>query len=307
MFFPYMVFKLYKYTNSYEMTSASLQNGVRVRIFLIVLLSIGVRIAREFSSTPVHKATDLLTINYFLYGLVLLCTVAMSKVAFALALVVQIFIGGIDAVAFTLSLVSTVRCISAQQAACIHTLPGSIVAISLVGIIWFLDLLQAWSAYKIIQLPAYTSFLGRRLRILFSWALPFAILNNIALIIEDKWTIWVTPHLIGDTLIIIMATSLESALLAIVIVVLVGTDFLAYMTVYSIPDSTLISATKMSIIAQISLSIFSFFMIFASKVSSSEESESLEESESSITKAVLAPKINSENLRKRKSTSVLAF
>ena len=76
------------------MTSASLQNGVRVRIFLIVLLSIGVRIAREFSSTPVHKATDLLTINYFLYGLVLLCTVAMSKVAFALALVVQIFIGG---------------------------------------------------------------------------------------------------------------------------------------------------------------------------------------------------------------------
>jgi len=127
------------------------------------------------------------------------------------------------------------------------------------------------------------------------------------LIIEDKWTIWVTPHLIGDTLIIIMATSLESALLAIVIVVLVGTDFLAYMTVYSIPDSTLISATKMSIIAQISLSIFSFFMIFASKVSSSEESESLEESESSITKAVLAPKINSENLRKRKSTSVLAF
>ena len=204
-----MVFKLYKYAISYEMTSASLQNAVRVRIFLIVLLSIGVRIAREFSSTPIHKATDLLTINYFLYGLVLLCTVAMSKVAFALALVIQVFAGGIDALAFTLSLVSTIRCISAEQAACIHTLPGSITTIVFLGIIWFLDLLQAWSAYRIIQLPSYTSYLGRRLRILFSWALPFAILNNIVLFIEDSWTIWVTPHLIGDTVIIIMSTSLD--------------------------------------------------------------------------------------------------
>lgn len=289
------------------MTSASLQNAVRVRIFLIVLLSIGVRIAREFSSTPIHKATDLLTINYFLYGLVLLCTVAMSKVAFALALVVQVFAGGIDALAFTLSLVSTIRCISAEQAACIHTLPGSITTIVFLGIIWFLDLLQAWSAYRIIQLPPYTSYLGRRLRILFSWALPFAILNNIVLFIEDSWTIWVTPHLIGDTVIIIMSTSLESTLLAMVIVVLVGTDFLAYTTVSYMAESTLISTAKMSIIAQISISIFSFIMIFASKISSDSQSESMEETESKITKAVLVPKINSQNMRKRKSTSVLAF
>lgn len=291
------------------MTSASLQNGVRVRIFLIVLISIGVRIAREFSSTPVHKATELLTINYFLYGLVLLCTVAMSKVAFAFALVMQIFIGSIDAVVFVLSLVATLRCISAQQATCIHTIPGSIIAISLVGIIWFLDLLQAWSAYKIIQLPAYTSFLGRRLRILFSWALPFAILNNVLLLVEDQWTIWVTPHLVGDTLIIFMATSLEPALLSIVIVALIGTDLLAFMTVLNIaaPISSAISAVKMSIIAQISLAAFSFFMIFASKVSSMNKSETLEDSESVFKPTILSKKMDVQPLRKRKSTSTLAF
>ena len=291
------------------MSSASLQNGVRVRLFLIILISIGVRIAREFSSTPVFKASDLLAVNYFLYGLVLLCTVAMSKVAFALVLLIQIIIGSLDAVAFALSLVSTIRCINAQQVACIHTIPGSIATIVLIGIIWLLDIIQCWSAYKIIQLPPYTSYLGRRLRILFSWAFPFVFLNNILLIVEDQWTIWITPHLVVDTVVIVMATSLEPAFLTIVIVAVIATDILAYMTLFSsvISLSSNMSAVKLSIVAQLSLSIFAFIMIVASKISSTNTSETLEDTEATL-KPILSPKKSpNKTIRQRKSTSTLAF
>ena len=114
-----------------------------------------------------------------------------------------------------------------------------------------------------------------------------------------------TPHLVGDTLIIFMATSLEPALLSIVIVALIGTDLLAFMTVLNIaaPISSAISAVKMSIIAQISLSAFSFFMIFASKVSSMNKSETLEDSESVFKPTILSKKMDVQPVRKRKSTS----
>jgi len=131
----------------------------------------------------------------------------------------------------------------------------------------------------------------------------------VLLLVEDQWTIWVTPHLVGDTLIIFMATSLEPALLSIVIVALIGTDLLAFMTVLNIaaPISSAISAVKMSIIAQISLAAFSFFMIFASKVSSLNKSETLQDSESVFKPTVLSKKLEVQPVRKRKSTSTLAF
>lgn len=287
------------------MASASLQNGVRVRVFLIIMLSIGVRIAREFSSVSVTKATTLLSINYFLYGLILLCTVAMSKVAFVLALILQLGVVSLDLVSLLLSLISTIRCINAQQKSCLQSLPGSVAAITLLGLICLLDLVQCWSAYKIIQLPAYTSFLGRRLRVLFSWTFPFTVLNNAVLLYRGQWTIWATPHLVADTLIMLMATSLDPMLLAIVILMVLLSDFLAYLTVS-------VSVVQLSILVQVSLSLFSMLMIVASKIATKEASVAADSDGAGVSTDSLgySGEEYTKSLRQRKSTkstSVLAF
>jgi hypothetical protein len=215
-----------------------------------------------------------------------------------LALILQLGVVSLDLVSLVLSLIATVRCLNAQQKSCIQSIPGSIAAITLLGLICLLDLLQCWSTYKIIQLPAYTSFLGRRLRVLFSWTLPFTVLNNVVLTYEGQWTVWVTPRFVSDTLIMLMATSLDPVLLSIVISVALLSDFLAYITVS-------VSVVQLSILVQVSLSLFSMLMIVASKITTKEDNEDKEED---VVKSISSDFPDSPTkLRKRKSTSVLAF
>jgi hypothetical protein len=263
-----------------------------VRIFLIVLVSIGVRIAREFSSESVHKATNLLLVNYLLYGTILLCTVAMSKVAFGLAIFLQLAVVTLDTVAGTLALVSTLRCVNAQQAVCIHTLPGSIVTVVLTGLLWLLDTLQCWSIYKVLRLPSFTSYLGRRLRVLFSWALPFVVLNTVSLLVEGKWTMFVTPHMVVDPLIIVMAPTLNATTLAVILAAVIATDGIALYMVA-------VSLVRISIGVQISISAFAFILVLASTGKTSREAVEKES-------PMLAAEATT-TLRQRKSKQKIAF
>jgi len=273
------------------MTSASVQNTVRVRIFLIVLVSIGVRIAREFSSESVHKATNLLLVNYLFYGIILLCTVAMSKVAFGLAIFLQLAAATLDAIAGTLALVSTLRCVNAQQAVCIHTLPGSIAAVVLTGLLWLLDTLQCWSIYKVLRMPSFTSYLGRRLRVLFSWAFPFVVLNTVALLVEGEWTAFVTPHMVVDPLMIVMAPTLNAGTLAVILAAVIAADCIALYMVA-------VSLVRISIGVQISISAFALILVLASKVPTTPKDLPEEES----------PMLAAEaTLRQRKSQRKIAF
>lgn len=278
-----------------QMTSASVQNTVRVRIFLIVLISIGVRIAREFSSESVHKATNLLIVNYLLYGVILLCTVAMSKVAFGLALFLQLGAATMDAIAATLALISTLRCINAQQATCIHTLPGSIAAVVLAGLLWVLDTLQCWSIYKVLRMPSFTSYLGRRLRVLFSWCLPFVVLNTVVLLVKGEWSVFVTPHMVVDPLIIVMAPTLNVGTLALIIAAVIATDCIALYMVA-------VSLVRISIGVQISISAFSLVLVLASAVNIAPKNSPREEPP-----VIAAEAVATKTLRQRKSTQKIAF
>ena len=68
-------------------STATLQNNVRLRIFLILIISIGIQLIRKTASDSVYKATALLEINYILYGAILLCSLLPYKTTWAVALV----------------------------------------------------------------------------------------------------------------------------------------------------------------------------------------------------------------------------
>jgi len=279
------------------MTSAKVQNTVRLRVFLIVVISIILRIAREFSSIPVHKATNILLANYIFYGIILLCTVAMSKVAFGVAIFLQVVATAIDAASTTLAIIATMRCVNAQQAVCIHTLPGSVVTVALAALLWLLDALQCWSIYKVLRMPAFTSYLGRRLRVLFSWALPFAFLNTGVLLAEASWSVFTTPHLVVDPLIIVMAPTLDAGVIAVIIAAVVATDCVAlYMT-----DNSLV---HLSIAAQLAISAFALILVLASKVNMSDNENTTDKDETPV---LAAKTVTKTTLRQRKSTQKIAF
>lgn len=279
------------------MTSAKVQNTVRLRVFLIVVISIILRIAREFSSVPVHKATNILLANYIFYGIILLCTVAMSKVAFGVAMFLQVVATAIDAASTTLAIIATMRCVNAQQAVCIHTLPGSVVTVALAALLWLLDALQCWSIYKVLRMPAFTSYLGRRLRVLFSWALPFAFLNTGVLLAEASWSVFTTPHLVVDPLIIVMAPTLDAGVIAVIIAAVVATDCVAlYMT-----DNSLV---HLSIAAQLAISAFALILVLASKVNMSDNENTTDKDETPV---LAAKTVTKTTLRQRKSTQKIAF
>ena len=279
------------------MTSANVQNTVRLRVFLIVVISIILRIAREFSSVPVHKATNILLANYIFYGIILLCTVAMSKVAFGVAMFLQLVATAIDAASTTLAIIATMRCINAQQAVCIHTLPGSVVTVALAALLWLLDALQCWSIYKVLRMPSFTSYLGRRLRVLFSWALPFAFLNTGVLLAEASWSVFTTPHLVVDPLIIVMAPTLDAGVIAVIIAAVVATDCVAlYLTANSL--------VRLSIAAQLAISAFALILVLASKVNMPNNENTSDKDETPV---LAAEAVTKTTLRQRKSKQKIAF
>lgn len=212
--------------------SVTLQNNVRLRIFLILVLSITIRVLRQWSSTSVHKATGILEINYILYALMLLCTLLPFKAAWMVAAVAVGTALVLGSVSVVLGTIATVRCLTGSQVGCVQSAPVDIVALVIAGIIVFLDALQAWSIYRIIRFPSFIASATARIRVLFAWAWPFAWMVNIALLIESDWTFWVTPHLIIDPTLIILADSNELYLLGGLMFVGLSSDAISLLQVH---------------------------------------------------------------------------
>ena len=228
-------------------TTATLQNNVRLRVFLILVISIGIRFTRTISSDSVHKATGLLEINYLVYGLVMVCSLLPFKAAWMAA-----FTGSAAATILGLSstglgTAATYRCLNAMQSGCLQTAPGSIASLILALIIAALDAYQCWTIYLILQYPSFVSSSTQRVRILFAWALPFGWLVNIVLASNSAWTIAVALHLAVDPTMIVLANSKETALLVIIISTVIVSDFFAFIYVD-------IALARTAIIAQILLS-----------------------------------------------------
>lgn len=207
------------------MTSATLQNNIRLRVFLILCVSIAVQLLRPMVSTPVHKATELLRLNYILYGIVLVTSVITFRWTAAVGVVVQSVASVLDIIWLLLASLATHRCI--HQAGCLHTLPTSVLCLTLVALICVLDIIQTWSLYRILRMPTWFQSPVQRVRILFAWAVPFAWLNTILLMQDSAWTIWVTPHIVIDPLVIVMASADEFGFLAGAIGLTVLTDVFA--------------------------------------------------------------------------------
>lgn len=208
--------------------TAGLQNGIRVRLFLIVLAAIGVRVAREYSSSSVHKGSGLLENNFYLYGILMFCSLLPYKNTWLVAIVAQAAATFLDIAAAGLGILATVRC--RTQTGCIRTLPVSLVTLALVAVILVLDVLQTWDIYRVIRAPMFVSSSTQRIRILFSWALPFGWLINILMVADSQWSMFAftTAHLVVDPLVILMANAKEDVFISTLIVIVIAMDILAY-------------------------------------------------------------------------------
>lgn len=266
--------------------TAALQNNVRLRIFLILVIAITIRATRHISIDSIHKATDLLGLNYILYGVILVTSLLPFKSAWGVALLASLAATSIGIIVISLGGISTFRCIGdlvgetgnilemffgapedkndnknnqisdSLTSACVQGAPGSMLTLVLIGSNIILNVFQSWTIYCILKSPTFVSSAARRLRILFAWALPFAWLVNGVLIYESKWQPLAALHIAADPTIILLATSKENALLAILILALIVCDVLVY---FFFAKPTIV---KTAIMVQIALSVVGFFMLF---------------------------------------------
>jgi len=235
------------------MTSVTLQNSVRLRVFLILVLSIGVRLTRPLVSTSVHKATAILEVNYILYVIVLLCTLLPFKSAWIVAIFctgMAVLLGGSS---FVLGTIAALRCLSGIQVGCVHSAPADAVVLTFVGLTTLLDMLQTWTAYKILRYPSFAASSTQRIRILFSWAWPFAWMVNIVLWSESKWTFWTLSHLFIDPTLIVLANTDDTYILVIFMACALATDAVAIAQVRT-------SLARMGIFASIALTCTGILM-----------------------------------------------
>lgn len=272
--------------------TASLQNGIRVRLFLIVLASVGVRIAREYSSSSVHKGSGLLETNFYLYGILMFCSLLPYKNTWLVAIVAQAAATFLDAAAAGLGILATVRC--RTQTGCIKTLPVSLVTLALVAVILVLDVLQTWDIYRVIRAPMFVSSSTQRVRVLFAWALPFGWLVNILMVADSQWFMFAftTAHLVVDPLVILMANAKEDLFISVLILVAIVTDILAY----NMHTDTL---AKKATVVQLGLAAGSLIIqVFAGPATLEE---ALEEEEATADEEEEFEATESQALRHRKS------
>tara|TARA_B100000780_G_C21100351_1_gene444022 strand:- start:1267 stop:1731 length:465 start_codon:yes stop_codon:yes gene_type:complete len=118
--------------------------------------------------------------------------------------------------------------------------------------------------------PLYISSSTQRVRILFAWALPFAWLVNISIVLDSSWHMfkYTTAHLVVDPLVIIMANSHETSFIGVLIVIVIVLDALVYTTT----ENTLVSKATL---VQMSFSIGALLVLFVS----SSPTEAVEELE----------------------------
>jgi len=286
--------------------SASIQNNVRLRIFLILVLSIIIRITRTQASTSVHKASGILETNYFIYGLVIICSLLPFKSSWVVAFCGQLVGTVLDISALSLALIATWRC--KDQVGCVQTMPFSIIVLFFILLVSTFDILQTWSIYQILSGPMIITSAPQRTRILFAWAFPFAYLINFTLMLNSQWTPLVTPHLIGDTLIIFMANSGENSILITVMIILIVFDVLASMAIVD-------SLVSKAIFVQIALTLGGIFIFFgASTVVEKQEStrdfekaESTRDFEKAESTLPITKRVDQPNLLTNRKSKKLHF
>lgn len=237
------------------MSSVRLQNAVRLRIFLILVLSIGIRLLRPLTSVSVFKATQLLEINYLLYAIVLICTLIPNKAAWMLAILTVAGASVLGAACFLFCLIATIRCMNGSQNGCIQTAPTDITSIVLVGLSTFLDIYQTWTVYRILRMRSFTASSTQRIRILFAWAWPFAWLVNISLWSESTWLFWTIPHLMIDPTLIVLANSDDTIVLLVLMCVAIVTDIIALL-------QTSVSLARLGIMTSLALTGAGILMLW---------------------------------------------
>lgn len=275
--------------------TTTIQNNVRLRVFIILVISIVIRATRTLATDSVQKATNILEVNYLLYGAILICSLMPFKAAWGAAGVAAIIAAILGGSVTILGTMATYRCLSSLHSGCIQTAPWSIITLSLSGILVALDLYQSWNIYQILRAPGVPQSALQRIRILFAWALPFGWLVNAILIYKSKWTIAVGLHIVADPTLIVMATTKETALLILIITTTVVSDFAAFFLVN-------VNIVRTAILAQIALSVAAGAMLFMPGPYIHKE-ENNKESEP-IIEAVVAPaNLENQKLRARQTKS----
>jgi len=195
----------------------SLQNGVRLRIILVFGISILIALIVPSASDSVNKSISIMGANSLFYFTVLICSIIPSKVAWIVACIALFVASILDIVVFFLGFIVTVRCL--DEGGCIQTLPFSLVVLVLVGLATVLDLYQTWNVYLILQTDTYVASATQRLRVVLSWALPFTVLVNIALLANSEFSIFATVPMISLPMIIVLAHENESTFLVLLMVI----------------------------------------------------------------------------------------
>ena len=211
-------------------TTASLQNQVRIRIFLTLLLSAFVRLLRTYASASVQNATAITELSYFLYLFILICSMLPFRASWMVSLVAAMTVAGFGGSFVILGTISTIRCVSAMHAGCIQDLPSSAVTLLFGLLIVLVDVYQCWTIYLILRYPSFVSHGLRRIRVLFAWAAPFGWLVSGILFYNSSWSFLFSAHLIGDPTLIILAGTDETLLIWILLVALVFSDVLAFLS-----------------------------------------------------------------------------
>lgn len=270
--------------------SATLQNNVRLRFFIIATISLLIRLTRTHGSASIHKATGILENNFLLYALVVLCSLLPFKATWIAAIVLQIVAVFIDTATATLGTLSIFRC--QTQTGCIQTLPMSVLTLGIVVIVLVLDGMQTWDIYRIIRSPEFISSSTQRIRILFAWALPFGWLVNIIMVThsETSMLVYTTAHLLADPLVIIMANSHED----IFIVGIIGVTIILDLLAWSLNTHSIVNK---AIPIQIALSVGALLILFAGKSNSTVEALGDEEEQNEFQDS----EAHHTQLRQRKS------
>jgi hypothetical protein len=268
--------------------SATLQNNVRLRVFLILIIALVIRLTRINSSASVHKATGILENSFIVYGIVVLCSLLPLKATWVVAIVFQAVGVVLDAVVLGLGALATYRC--RNQTGCIQTLPMSIVTIVLVLIVFTLDTMQTWDIYRIIRAPVFLSSATQRVRILLAWALPFGWLVNTINVVNSEWSLFIftTSHLIVDPLVILMANSHENIFITTLLFATIVMDILAWV----MNTHTLVNK---AIAIQIALYTGALLIMFAGNQVTQEQKTKNDEEDFEVTEA------KTPGLRRRKS------
>lgn len=257
-------------------TTAALQNQVRIRIFLVMLLGVFIGLLRPYASDSVQNATSITELSYLIYVLILVASLLPFRASWVVSLVAAMAVTGLGGSSVILGTVSTVRCVSAMHAGCIQNVPGSAATLFFGLLVVLLDAYQCWTIYLILRYPSFVSSGLRRIRVLFAWALPFGWLVSGILFYNSSWSPLFSAHLIGDPTIIVLSVTDETSLIWVVLVALGLLDVFAFL---SFDVSVLESGGSLlttSLFAQIGFTLGSMAMLIFGKEPKNMVSENVE-------------------------------